>query len=77
MSGLHEWKKVLATAHKKVRKFRPQRSSATVCMIAGYKKQTGESAKPDPWATAFAERWITPEVAAAFSQTSTHTLINF
>jgi hypothetical protein len=71
------WKKVLAAARKEVRKFRPQRDSAHVCMIIGYNKQTGEIAISDSWGPAFAERWITPEEAAAVSQTSTHTVINF
>ena len=77
MTDVTEWKKVLAAARKEVRKFRPQRDSAHVCMIIGYNKQTGEIAISDSWGAAFAERWITPEEAAAVSQTSTHTVINF
>jgi hypothetical protein len=77
MTDVTEWKKVLAAARKEVRKFRPQRNSAHVCMIIGYNKQTGEIAISDSWGAAFAERWITPEEAAAASQTSTHTVINF
>jgi hypothetical protein len=77
MGDITEWKKVLAAARKEVRKFRPERDSAHVCMIIGYNKQTGEIAISDSWGTAFAERWITPEEAAAVSQSSTHTVINF
>jgi hypothetical protein len=77
MTDVTEWKKVLAAARKEVRKFRPQRDSAHTCMIIGYNKQTGEIAISDSWGAAFAERWIMPEEAAAVSQTSTHTVINF
>ena len=71
------WKKVLADARRQVRKMRSQRDSGHVCMITGYNKQTGEIAISDSWGIEFAERWITPEEAAAVSQTSTHTVINF
>lgn len=76
-TDINEWKKVLAAARKEVRKFRPERDSAHVCMIIGYNKQTGEIAISDSWGAAFAERWITPEEAAAVSHTSTQTVINF
>lgn len=76
-TDINEWKKVLAAARKDVRKFRPERDSGHVCMIIGYNKQTGEIAISDSWGAAFAERWITPEEAAAVSQTSTQTVINF
>jgi hypothetical protein len=71
------WKKVLADARRQVRKIRPDRDSGHVCMVTGYNKQTGEIAISDSWGLEFAERWITPEEAAAVSQTSTHTVINF
>jgi hypothetical protein len=76
-TDINEWKKVLAAARKDVRKFRPERDSGHVCMIIGYNKQTGEIAISDSWGAAFAERWITPEEAAAVSHTSTQTVINF
>jgi hypothetical protein len=76
-TDINEWKKVLAAARKEVRKFRPERDSGHVCMIIGYNKQTGEIAISDSWGAAFAERWITPEEAAAVSHTSTQTIINF
>ena len=71
------WKKVLADARRQVRKIRPHRDSSHICIITGYNKQTGEIAISDSWGVEFAERWITPEEAAAVSQTSAHTIINF
>ena len=72
-----EWKKVLVQARREVRKFRPDNQSGHICMIIGYNKQSGELAVSDSWGPAFAERWIMPEEAAAVSQTTSHTVINF
>lgn len=72
-----EWKKVLADARRQVRKFRPDRASGHICMITGYNKETDEICISDSWGLEFAERWITPEEAAAVTQSSPHTVINF
>ena len=76
MTDITEWKKVLAAARKEVRKFRPQRDSAHVCMIIGYNKETGEVAVSDSWGPNYEERWIHGAEATQVSQGSL-TIIGF
>lgn len=62
-----EWKKTLSSARKAARKIKKYPEAAHICMIIGYNKKTDEIAVSDSWGPDFAERWITPEEAAAVS----------